>query len=289
MNPFRPLEIADLPRIRAYFEQCPSRLCERSAVLVMWRGLFATEVSAGESLYIKQHYEGVPTFMPPVGGDFFAGMETLLSYCRIHRLRALFSVMSRDELEMTRGRYAVRDVKQMTDWHDYLYESQDLIELKGRRYHGQRNHISRFDREHPDSSYRPLTDIAAARAFLDSFYRQRPPHDDFSRYEQALAYEVLENWDGYGQLGGVLAVNGEIISLSVGETVGDTLFVHIEKADASFAGAYQKTVNAFARLYGQNVRYINREEDMGIEGLRRSKLSYHPAALAEKYMVEVVL
>jgi hypothetical protein len=255
----------------------------------MWRGLFATEIAAGDSLYVKQHYNGVPTFMAPVGGDFHIGMETILAYCRVHKYKALFSVVSKDELEMMRERYTVKDVKPMTDWHDYLYEAQDLTGLKGRRYHGQRNHIARFEREYPNHIYSPLTDITAARAFLDRYYRQRPPNGELSRFEQALAYEILEHWDDYGQLGGVLSVDGEAVSLSVGEVVGDTLFVHIEKADMSYAGAYQKTVNGFCRLYGGGVRYINREEDMGIEGLRRSKLSYHPAALLEKYMVEVGL
>jgi hypothetical protein len=254
----------------------------------MWRGYFSTEIAVGgESLYVKQHYDGLPTYMIPIGGDFYAGMETLLAYCRLRSHRALFSVVSKEELEHIRARYRVVRAEPMRAWFDYLYESQDLIELKGRRFHGQRNHISRFGREHPNHAYEPLTDTEAARAFVGRLYQQHPPEDRIAEYEQRLVYEVLERYGEYGQVGGVLTVGGEIVSVSIGEVVGDTLFVHIEKADTSYNGAYQKTVNCFARLYGGNTRYINREEDMGIEGLRRSKLSYHPAALLEKYMVEI--
>ena len=290
MVSFRPLNLADLPVIRPFFAMTKSRLCDCSSVLAMWRGDFATEIAfGGDTLYVKQHYGGLPTFMTPLGGDFFAGMETILAYCRAYSRKALFSAVARDELDALRQRYPIIRAEPMRDWYDYLYESADLIELKGRRFHGQRNHISRFDREHPDHAYGPLTDTAAARAFLGRYYQKQPPADAIGRFDQSLVYEVLERYGEYGQLGGVLTAGGEIVSVSIGEVVGDTLFIHIEKADTGYSGAYQKTVNGFARLYGGGVRYINREEDMGIEGLRKSKLSYHPAALLEKYTVEISL
>ena len=288
MVSFRPLDLADLPLVKPYYALSKSRLCDCSAVLAMWRGYFATEIAfGGDTLYVKQHYGGAPTFMAPLGGDFYAGIETVLAYCRAYSHKAIFSSVSRDELDAIRQRYRIVRAEPMRDWYDYLYESEDLTELKGRRFHGQRNHISRFDREYPDHRYGPLTDAGAARAFIGRFYQKNPPADGIGRFERELVYEVLERYGEYGQLGGVLTVGGEIVSVSVGEVVGDTLFVHIEKADAGYAGAYQKTVNGFARLYGGGARYINREEDMGIEGLRRSKLSYHPAALLEKFSVEI--
>jgi hypothetical protein len=286
---FRPLEIKDLPVIMPFFHKSASRLCERSATLCMWRDYFKTEIAVGESLYIKQESDGTPVFLTPIGGDFYFGMETILSYCRIHSIRAIFPITAKDELDRIRARYNVINVSPMRGWFDYLYESRDLTELKGRRYHGQRNHISRFERLYPDHQYLPLTDTAAAVDFLTRFDQTYPPVCDVSRFERTIPYEVLEHWEAYNQLGGVLTAGGRVISLTVGEVVGDTLLIHIEKADTAYHGAYQKTVNAFARLFGPKARYINREEDMGIEGLRKSKLSYHPVALLEKYTVEIAL
>ncbi|MDR0294462.1 MAG: phosphatidylglycerol lysyltransferase domain-containing protein [Oscillospiraceae bacterium] len=290
MVSFRPLEQADISTVRPFFEQSASRLCDCSSVLVMWRKFLSAEIAfGGDALYVKLRNGGVPAFMTPLGGDFYVGMETLLAYCRIHRCRPLFSAVAGDELERLRARYRIIRAEPMRDWFDYLYESRDLMELKGRRFHGQRNHISRFDREYPNHAYGPLTDTKAALAFIERYFSMNPPADGLGSAEREIVCEVLEKYHEYGQLGGVLTVDGEIVSVSVGEVVGDTLFVHIEKADTSYAGAYQKTVSLFAREYGGGARYINREEDMGIEGLRRSKLSYHPAALLEKYLVELAI
>lgn len=89
-------------------------------------------------------------------------------------------------------------------------------------------------------------------------------------------------------LGGVLQADGKIVGFSLGEVAGDTLFVHIEKADRTFRGAYRMLVNQFAaRFAGEGVSYINREDDMGDPGLRTSKLSYHPITLLKKYCITV--
>ncbi|MEG2120269.1 MAG: phosphatidylglycerol lysyltransferase domain-containing protein, partial [Pseudoflavonifractor sp.] len=101
--------------------------------------------------------------------------------------------------------------------------------------------------------------------------------------------EVFQNYEAYGLLGGMLMADNRVAALAAGEIVGDTLFVHIEKADLSFPGAYQTIVREFAGYYGGNTAYINREEDVGDAGLRTSKLSYHPLKLLEKYTVEVAL
>ena len=101
-------------------------------------------------------------------------------------------------------------------------------------------------------------------------------------------FEVLDHFDEYAFLGGILRVDGAIVGISMGEIVRDTLYVHIEKADVRYSGVYQKLVNCFAREFvTDEVRYINREEDVGDPGLRKSKLSYHPVALQEKYTVRV--
>ena len=93
----------------------------------------------------------------------------------------------------------------------------------------------------------------------------------------------------YGMLGGVLRVNGKIIAYSIGEITGDTLFCHVEKADISYHGAYQMLTNQFLRKYADNdeVKFVNREEDCGDEGLRRSKLSYNPVELLVKNTVYI--
>ena len=100
--------------------------------------------------------------------------------------------------------------------------------------------------------------------------------------------EVLNNLDLYDMKGGLLMVEDRLAGFSLGEVLGDTLFIHIEKADREIFGAYQMLVSQFAQAYaGEGVSFLNREDDVGDPGLRTSKLSYHPVALLEKYVVTV--
>ena len=99
---------------------------------------------------------------------------------------------------------------------------------------------------------------------------------------------MLDNYQTYDLLGGVLLVDGQIAGFSLGEIIGDTLFIHIEKADRDYEGCYQMLVAQFAQHFaGEGVAFLNREDDTGDPGLRTSKLSYRPVALLEKYTVTV--
>ena len=100
--------------------------------------------------------------------------------------------------------------------------------------------------------------------------------------------EILDNYDLYGMCGGVLKVDGKIIGMSIAETLGDTLFIHIEKCLREYEGSYPMLVRCFAGEYvKENIKFINREEDDGDVGLRTSKQSYHPVALLKKYTVRI--
>lgn len=105
-----------------------------------------------------------------------------------------------------------------------------------------------------------------------------------------MCIDALKNYSKLGMLGGILKVGDKIAGYSIGEVLGDTVFVHIEKADISFPGAYQMLTNLFLKAFAQSdeIKFVNREDDCGDEGLRRSKLSYHPVALLAKNSVTIV-
>ena len=178
------------------------------------------------------------------------------------------------------------------DSFDYLYRAEDLMYFKGKRFSGQRNHVNKFLKTYGNWSFRAIAkaDVPALHAFLD---RYLAGHDKVSaafHEDIAKTREVLDHLDLYDMLGGMLLVDGEIAGFSLGEVVGDTLFVHIEKADREVQGAYQMLVAQYTQHYaGGEVAFVNREDDTGDEGLRTSKLSYHPVALMEKYLVTVAL
>ena len=132
--------------------------------------------------------------------------------------------------------------------------------------------------------------VGEIQAFFRALIELRSKEGDTAQEEEEKVFEVLNRFEEYGFLGGILRVDGKIVGLSMGEIVRDTLFIHIEKANTELSGVYQKLVQCFAREFvNEDVRYINREEDVGDPGLRKSKMSYRPLKLLEKYTVRVNL
>ena len=177
------------------------------------------------------------------------------------------------------------------DTFDYLYEAEALKYFKGKKLSGQRNHVNRFLRTYGDEwSFSPLTaeDAADVEAFLVRYADATQKESTTFEEDLSKTREVLHTFADYGMVGGVLRVRGQVVGFSIGEVLGDTLFIHIEKADRTCEGGYQMLVSRFAQLYAvDGVDYINREDDTGDPGLRTSKLSYKPVALLEKFAVVV--
>ena len=105
--------------------------------------------------------------------------------------------------------------------------------------------------------------------------------------ENHKVQEVLEHLDQYGLVGGVLRADGAIVGFTLGEVLRDTLYIHIEKADRDYPGAYQMLCRQFCAAYAGGLAYVNREEDMGDLGLRKAKRDLHPVTQLKKYTVEV--
>lgn len=179
------------------------------------------------------------------------------------------------------------------DDYDYIYLSDNLVNLKGKKFHAKRNHISKFIRSYPDWQFESISDenavecIEAATMWLE---KSLPEVDsDEQRHlcfeNSAIAYAV-RNREALGMIGGLLRVDGKVIAMTIGEPLNSRVFVtHFEKADTEHDGAYAMINNQFAINSLSGYEYINREEDLGLEGLRKSKLSYYPDILLEKFML----
>ena len=178
------------------------------------------------------------------------------------------------------------------DDFDYIYNAEDLINLSGRRYHGKRNHISRFTREHPDWSYEPITAentadcITACHVWHDA--QQPDDPDAFTtdglNAERDIIVRALTQREQLELQGGLIRCDGKVVAFTLGERLNsDTFVLHFEKALPGYEGAYAVINNQFASHELTSYRYIDREEDLGLEGLRKAKLSYYPAILLAKY------
>ncbi|MCM1051955.1 MAG: phosphatidylglycerol lysyltransferase domain-containing protein [Paenibacillus sp.] len=295
---FRPLTLDAVSTIRPYLEYAKSRTCDFTiGGLLMWADYFSYSYAIhNDTLYIKGVTEddvSRPAFSLPVGkAPLSESVALLKEYCRANDCMPLvFSAVPEMYVEPLE-RLGVKEVTPLEDWGDYLYEAEALATLSGKKLGKKRNHVNRFMADNPDYRLEPLT--AGMIPGVMEFYRNthlplsKPALADVER-EQVI--HVLENMDCYPFEGAVLSTpaNG-IVAFALGEVIGDTLYVHIEKMNHEVAGAGETINKLFAeymRGHHPEVRYINREEDVGDPGLRHAKESYHPAYILAKYNVEM--
>ena len=183
------------------------------------------------------------------------------------------------------------DIRYERDYADYVYEADKLAALSGKKYHSKKNHVNKFMSLYPDWSYEPITKDNIEECFQMAL-RWRELNgceaDEEKHAEICVTLNFLRLFEELQMRGGALRVNGEIVAFTVGEAVGmrqDTLVVHIEKAFSEIQGAYTVINQQFAIHEGKDFQYINREDDVGQEGLRKAKLSYKPVFLIEKGVV----
>ena len=174
---------------------------------------------------------------------------------------------------------------------DYVYSINDLADLKGRKYHRKRNHLKRFQNAHPNYQVVPLNDnlLPFAKQMVAKWYESKHlehPEDDYV-LEQSALERALYNYKELSLEGLLLINEGEVLAFTLGSRISiDTFDVHFEKARADVEGAYTAINFEFARYIRDNhpdIRFLNREEDMGIPGLRKAKESYFPHHQIEKY------
>lgn len=171
---------------------------------------------------------------------------------------------------------------------DYIYLTSDLITLSGKKYHQKRNHLNSFLSKY-DHDYIPVRvgDTDAQNLLCKAASELYVPNGDPDfEDEQIVINELIENFDTLGLVAGIIVCDGEPVAYSIGEKMSeDTALIHIEKANREYSGAYAAINKMFAENEFSDTVFINREEDMGIEGLRKAKLSYKPVRLGEYYTV----
>jgi hypothetical protein len=169
---------------------------------------------------------------------------------------------------------------------DYIYNSSDLAELSGKKYHSKRNHLTRF-RALGDWSYEEINEsnLTECVEMNRQWCKDNDCEGNFGlRQEYCAVIEAAGNYRALSLEGGLLRLYGKVVAFTMGERLdADTFDVHIEKAFSSVEGAYAAINNEFSSRLSGEYRYLNREEDTGDEGLRKAKLSYHPAIILDKY------
>ncbi|WP_195277203.1 DUF2156 domain-containing protein [Anaerotruncus rubiinfantis] len=259
-----------------------------------YRAIYHIEVARMQDYYLlRAGKEKAQTgyFYPAGSGDVKPVVEALVADAEALGVPFVMRGVEKESVAVLEtlfpGRFQITETR---DSFDYLYESEKLITLSGKKLHAKRNFINRFKAEHEgDWSYEPITseNLAECWQMNNQWCRQMGCNKDPSLKEESCAVRsCFDHFYELGLLGGLLRVGGKVVAYSMGAPINHEVFdVHVEKAFSDVAGAYPMINQQFAAHNCANYKYINREDDVGDEGLRKAKLSYKPAILLEKYQV----
>ncbi len=281
----RALEFDDKAVFEPIFSRLQPRISEFTfANLYLFREAHRYRVSVvGDSLVVfGKGYAGEEYFLPPLGGAIDGTLTTLFEEGRV--LYGADDEFVRKHLADGGGIEVAED----RDSFDYLYLRQELADLPGNRYHKKKNRINYFTRRH-SYTVEPFSGeyLQGSLRLLDEWRRVRSGIDSISlMLETDAAEEALQMAAQLGLEGLVVLVEGEVKAFVLGEKLNDdTSLCHFEKADPFMEGLYQLIDREFCRLCFTECTYVNREQDLGEQNLRQSKLSYHPVELIKKFRV----
>ena len=293
---FKPITSGDSATLKKYFEMQGYRTCAFTVgSAIMWQKLYNLQLCESENtLTLSADYDGEGhCFSVPIGkGDFAAVARAIYNDCKQKNEKCIFSDVPESALVLLRSVFGEERViaEHFEDWDDYVYEATDLIEFAGKKFSAQRNNVNKFSRACPNAVFEPITrknfDIAAE--FLKKYVSENCDNTPSGQNECCADLELIDKYFDLDLRGAIMLDGDKVIAISIGEKIGDTLFIHVEKALTEYHGIYQAVVQNFAKMYATDVKYINREEDDGIEGLRKSKLSYRPIFMLKKHSVEIM-
>lgn len=229
-------------------------------------------------------------FAYPFASDSKKAINVLKEYCKLqNRPLNLYSITEDMKQQIQKDFNDEFEFYEKRDSFDYIYNFEDLAQLKGKKYHSKRNHINNFIQK--QWSYEKITkdNIKDCLAMNEQWCIENNVFADKSKQlEQEVVKNAFKYFDKLDLIGGIIRQEEKVVAFSFGERLNEDVFVvHVEKAYASVQGAYPMINRELVKNEAVGYKYINREEDLGIEGLRKAKLSYKPAILLRKY--EMVL
>lgn len=289
---FKVIDLEDKPLIDSYVAIASKDISDINFTnLYMWaqaRSIsYATARLSGgrQALFIRQiDADGAPYYMYPMidegSNALEASIEALALLEEAESPLTLASLtLAEADLLATRG----YEIQRSRDDDDYVYKVSDLLELRGRRFHKKKNHLNKFYQEYPDFTVETM-DAKSALAMLDIHRGWGGLDTQGLKNEFAGIARVLENYDALDIDGLILSVGGERVAYSFGEVLNkEMVVIHVEKCRADILGGYQAINQQMLKAFYPAFALVNRECDLGEEGLRHAKLSYRPEFLLEKY------
>lgn len=292
MIEFHKMKLAEKEEYEKILFACETRGCEYTfANLYLWGKQQVAFLHGCVAFF--SHFYGRTVYPYPIGpGDKKTVIEEILLDARERGIPCRITGMTdadREELEtLFPGKFILRSDR---DGADYVYAIDDLADLKGRKFQKKRNHVNKFRSQHPNFQVVELNacNLPLVQHMINEWYRVRMKEDPEGNYllENIAMARACQNYVGLGMEGIALVDDGQVLAMTMGSRMGrDTFDIHFEKALEHVEGAYAAVNCEFARflrLKYPDVAYLDREDDLGLEGLRKAKLSYNPHHMVGKH------
>ncbi len=292
MLKFKPISAKDFEKYNKYRALDETNASEGVfATMFIWNRYYNMEIAEnGEFLFIRFNIKGKePSYFFPIGkGDLSAAIAELSDYAASHGERLNFRLVTLQNAErlkrITEKRFSFTEVR---DSFDYVYLTEKMISLSGKKLHSKKNHLNYFLENYNYEYIKVKDSDLLSQCAKKAYELVNMKTKNLNSFELGAMECYFKHYFDFNQTGAVLKVDGEIAAMSFGEKLNrDTALIQIELADESYRGAYQAINKMFCENEWSHLSYVNREEDMGLEGLRKAKTSYQPAFLVEKYYIE---
>lgn len=292
MIDFQKFDLSQREEYNRYLQNCGERGCQYAfANLILW-GRQQVAFRDGYLVLFSQFARNSVYPFPIGKGDIKPVLDAIIHDARARGIVCRLTCLTAQDCmvldELYPGKFQFHPDR---DSCDYVYKIEDLATLSGRKFQKKRNHLNKFRQNHPDCRILPLDDTTrgAAQAMVERWYADRLAQDPQADYhlEQRAISRAFTYMEALGLEGLVLEENGQLLAVTMGSRLSENTFdIHFEKAREDVDGAYAAINQAFAAHLHQKypqLQFLNREDDMGIPGLRKAKLSYQPDHLVTKF------
>jgi len=268
--------------------------------LFMWRKSYDIRYTILHDMLciMPQHIGGPRSATFPIGfiredgteGDIVPVIEELLAYFQEKGEQPLIRLYDDFTVEKLTQAFPNRFlITEDVNSFDYVYRVDELSQLSGKRFHAKKNHVNKFKKLY-HWEYQALSgkDAEECLKLFESWHREKEEVPGVDEEREAVM-ELFSNWDALSLRGGCLRVDGKMVAFSVGEPLcGQMAVIHLEHADTAYEGAFAMMNQQFLLHEWQGFTYVNREEDMGIPGMRKAKESYRPVFMVKKYVATLL-
>lgn len=294
MLDLRHLKLDDKALVEKYIPDCCKKMCDFTfGNLYSWSAAEHTEIAEKDGfLFLRSTFNGVTSYAFPWGeGDVEHALSLVVDDAYERSADLSFFCVAEEQLPFLEKFFGSRlVVKEQRDYFDYVYSAERLATLSGRKLHSKKNHVNSFNRRYK-YTFQPIRkcDIDDCVSFSHKWFLENESTQRIEAERQVIDY-AFKNYERLGFKGGVLRVSGEVQAYCLGEPMvdGETFCTHFEKASVEYSTAYAVVNKLFAEMLADEYKYINREDDAGVEGLRKAKTSYQPEFLVKKYYAKVI-